>query len=263
MNDHGWFEQIPTLGLAVATIAAFVAAMQGGMFCARRRARLAGDAATKNEGVGVVVGALFGLLGFMLAFTFGMAASRREARRDLLLDEVNSIGTTYLRAGMLAEPHQSEVRRLLRDYVDLRLDLAEHPEHVDKDLQQAGELQKQLWEHAEAVTREKLEYPDLVALFVASLNETIDLQTKRVTVGRYRIPLVVWSAFMILMVLAALALGFHFGQTSSERHWLMTVMLAFSFAVVTFLIFDLDRGAQGWLQIDQRPMYELREQMTP
>ncbi len=73
-----------------------------------------------DASLGTVVGATLGLLAFMLAFAFGVAAERLQARKQLLLDEVNAIGTTYLRAGLLLEPHQREMRRLLREHVDLR-----------------------------------------------------------------------------------------------------------------------------------------------
>jgi hypothetical protein len=68
-----------------------------------------------------MVGATLGLLAFILAFTFGLAAARFGARREALLDEANAIGTTYSRAGMLPDRGE-EVRRLLRDYVAARLE---------------------------------------------------------------------------------------------------------------------------------------------
>jgi hypothetical protein len=64
---------------------------------------------------------MLGLLAFLLAFTFGMAASRFELRRELVLDEANAIGTAYLRAALVPEPHRTEIRTFLRDYVDSRL----------------------------------------------------------------------------------------------------------------------------------------------
>jgi hypothetical protein len=73
----------------------------------------------KEAPLGTMVGATLGLLAFILAFTFGLAAARFDARRQALLDEANAIGTTYLRAGMLPERGE-EVRRLLRDYVGTR-----------------------------------------------------------------------------------------------------------------------------------------------
>ena len=75
----------------------------------------------KDAPVGAVVGATLGLLAFLLAFTFGMAASRYDTRRQLVLQEANAIGTTYLRADMLPEPQRSEIRNLLREYAALRV----------------------------------------------------------------------------------------------------------------------------------------------
>ena len=74
--------------------------------------------------VGAVVGATLGLLAFLLAFTFGMAADRFENRRHALVDETNAIETGYLRAELLIEPHRSEVRKILREYVEERLQWA-------------------------------------------------------------------------------------------------------------------------------------------
>ena len=69
-----------------------------------------------------MVAATLALLAFILAFTFGLAGSWFDVRRRLVIDEANAIGTTYLRAGMLPEPHRSDVRDLLREYVDVRLE---------------------------------------------------------------------------------------------------------------------------------------------
>ena len=57
----------------------------------------------KEAPLGTMVGATLGLLAFILAFTFGLAAARFDTRRQVLLDEANAIGTTYLRAGILPE----------------------------------------------------------------------------------------------------------------------------------------------------------------
>ena len=70
--------------------------------------------------MGAVVGATLGLLAFLLAFTFGMAASRYDTRKQLVLQEANAIGTTYLRAEFLQEPQRSDIRNVLREYAALR-----------------------------------------------------------------------------------------------------------------------------------------------
>jgi hypothetical protein len=254
-------ESVPVWLLSVGVAVGVAVFVQLGTFIARRIARGQGvDQA--SEGIGAVVGALLGLLAFMLAFAFGMATDRRSMRVGLLLDEVNSIGTTFLRTSVLPEPHRSASRDLLREYVEMRINAAEHPENLSANLRKSADIQRQLWNHAETLADADLKNPDIAALYIDSLNQTIDLQTSRVTVGRLRIPSVVWVTFGLLIALTSLAVGYNFGQLSSQPTRLMTAMLAVSLAVVLFLIFDLDHGNQGWLKVNQQPMYDLRDQIA-
>jgi hypothetical protein len=253
------FEQLPVWLLSLVVALGVAACVQLGIRVAvQMRARQAPED-RGGDGIGPIVGAMLGLLAFMLAFAFGMAADRRTARKDLLLAEVNSIGTTWLRTDLIPEPHRSASRELLRKYVDLRLEAAEHPERMPDVLKTAADIQRQLWTHAAALAEADLRNPDIASLYVDALNLTIDLQTSRVIVGRIRIPGVVWVTFGVLLALSSLAVGYNFGLQSTKSHWLVTGMLSISFATVMFLIFDLDRGNQGWLRVDQEPMYQLRE----
>ena len=69
----------------------------------------------KEAPLGTMVGAMLGLLAFILAFTFGLAAARFDTRRQVLLDEANAIGTTYVRAGIMLPEQGEKIRALLRD----------------------------------------------------------------------------------------------------------------------------------------------------
>ena len=79
-------------------------------------------------GAGTMVGSLFGLLAFMLTFTFGLAASRFDARRQLVVEEANAVTTAFLRADLLPTPWAERLREHLRDYVKLRLHTVNRPE---------------------------------------------------------------------------------------------------------------------------------------
>jgi hypothetical protein len=104
--------------------------------------------------VGTVVGATLGLLAFMLAFTFGITAARFDARKQLVLDDVNAIGTLFLRTDFLVEPYRTEIRKLLRDYVHLRTEWIDHPEKLEEDLTLSEEIQNKVWSRAvEAVAK--------------------------------------------------------------------------------------------------------------
>src|ERR1700742_2479724 len=98
--------------------------------------------------------ATLGLLALMLAFTFSMALTRFEARRDAVVQEANAIGTTALRARLLPEPHRAESLKLLREYVQVRI-AAFHSGHSFAELkatvERSNAIQEALWKQARAV----------------------------------------------------------------------------------------------------------------
>ena len=192
--------------------------------------------------MGAVVGATLGLLAFLLAFTFGMAASRYDTRRQLVLQEANAIGTTYLRAEMLPEPQRSEIRNLLREYAALRVGGVSSI-MTPRVMAQSGALHDRLWADAVAVGAQS---PNsiVVGLFIQSLNEMIDLDATRVTAGRSRIPDTIWLALYLVTILTMAAMGYQFGLTG-EHSWPVTILLTLVFTTVILLIADLDRPQAG------------------
>ena len=139
--------------------------------------------------MGAIVGATLGLLAFMLAFTFGLAASRFDEL--LVLDESNAIGTAYLRAGLLPEPQRSGLRKLLKDYVELRLN-GIGIKNIEQALSESSGLHRALWSLATEVAAKDTRSVE-TGLFIQSLNEVIDLHSKRVMFGLHnRIPQMVW-----------------------------------------------------------------------
>lgn len=204
--------------------------------------------------IGAVIGAMLGLLAFLLAFTFGMAASRFDSRKSLVLEEANAIGTTYLRAEMLAEPERSTIHELLRDYAAMRVEgvtALMTPEMRTK----TAMIQGQLWANTVAATIKNPD-SDLGALFVVSMNEMIDLDATRVTAGRNRIPDSIWLALYSVAILTMAALGYQFGLTG-ERSWPITILLTMVFTAVIMLIADLDRPQAGLLQVSQQALTDL------
>ena len=209
--------------------------------------------------IGSLVGALLGLLAFILTFTFGMATSRFDARRQLLLDEVNAIGTSALRAETLPEPERSECLALFRNYVDLRVEAIHHPDRVMRALAASDSLQSELWAHAVSVSQ-SMNTP-IVALFLSSLNEVIDLQTSRKTIALlYRIPGAIWIGLGVVTLLAMGAVGFHFG-ISGKPHWGLSLVLGLTFSTVILLITMLDRPQQNILKVNQGAMIELQQKL--
>ena len=249
---------LPLWGIFLAVLLLVLAAIEGGYRLGNYRHRQSGG--EKEAPVGAMVGATLGLLAFMLAFTFGMAAERFDTRKQLVLDEANAIGTTYLRTAMLPE-RRDEIRALLRSYVDVRLD-AVRSGRVAEQILKSEDIQGQLWSAATAVG---VQHPDsiVVGLFVASLNEVIDLHAKRVTAGlRNRIPGAIWGVLLTIATLSLAAMGYHAGLAGTIRS-LAIIVVAVTFSAVIALIADLDRPQEGTLIVSQQALIDVRQSMNP
>lgn len=247
-----FLDAIPLWSVGLFTILVALASFEAGFQIGRRKRG-------EDEGaLGTVVGAGMGLLAFFLAFTFGIAATRFEARRQLVLDEANAIGTAYLRAELVADPQGSEIQKLLREYVDVRIQGAQAG-GLDAAIARSEELHRELWAEATALSRSD-PHSIIAGLLIESLNEVIDLHEMRITVGvRSRIPERVWDTLYVLTALAMLAMGYHAGR-SGERSP-SVVPLALAFSAVILVVTDLDRPQEGALRVSQQALIDTRESM--
>jgi hypothetical protein len=147
-----FFDRLPLWVLFLATIGMVKVALEVGFRIGRRRQH---QTEGKFEVSGAMIGATMGLLAFMLAFTFNGAAGRHDTRKGLVIEEVNAIETTWLRAGFLDEPNRTEVRGLLRDYVDVRMKAAGGDTDDSEELRAESEaMQSRLWGVAEEAGRQ-------------------------------------------------------------------------------------------------------------
>ena len=250
-------DAVPLWGLLPIIVVLVLATIEGGYRLGSYRHRRSDR--EKDAPVGAMVGTTLGLLAFMLAFTFGMAASRFDTRKQLVLDEANAIGTTYLRTAMLPE-ERDDIRAFLRSYVDARLE-AVRSDRVAEAILRSEEIQGQVWS---AATRVGLHHPDsiVVGLFVQSLNELIDIHAKRVTAGlRNRIPGAIWMALLTIATLSLGAMGYHIGLVGTTRS-LAIIVVAVSFSAVIALIADLDRPQEGTLTVSQQALIDLQQSMN-
>ena len=222
---------------------------------ARRRRK---EEHEEESAIGTVVGAVLGLLAFVIALTFGAASGRFDASREALLDDVTAIRTAYLRAGLVPEPHRTATRVLLRDYVELRIGMADtygNPDQLRALRERTVSLQHMLWSHAEALAAK--DSSDIIALYSEGLTEVFSLQTRRVALGaQFRIPSFVWCVVILASCIAMFVVGFQFG-ISGKRSFPAQLALALTFALVMQLIFDLDRPGKGVINLNQQPMIDL------
>ena len=257
MQSNGPLDALPLWGLFIFILLVVLLSVECGYRLGKyRRSRSEQE---KDAPVGTMVGATLGLLAFILAFTFGLAAARFDTRRQVLLDEANAIGTTYLRAGILPE-RREEIRAFLRDYVGARLE-AIRSGNIAEGMRQSENIQHQLWSQAEAIG-EKNPNSIVVGLFIQSLNEMIDLHAKRVQAGlRSRIPGPIWVALFAVAALSLATMGYHAGLVGTRRS-LAVLAVAFTFSVVIELIADLDRPQEGVLRVSQRALLDVQQSMN-
>jgi hypothetical protein len=205
------------------------------------------------------VAATLGLLAFMLAFTFGMAASRFEERRQAVLAEANAISTTYLRGALLPEPMATDSRNMLREYVEVRLAAAD-PAKTAALIAKSEELHNRLW--AQALAAAQKERSPMTSLFMQSLSDVINMHGKRVMASFYsRVPTAIWLGLYSLFVLSMMVMGYHEGIAGTRRSVAVYVLVV-AFSTVLVLITDLDRPGQGLLRVNQQSMHDVRESMT-
>jgi hypothetical protein len=244
--------------------AVFVLLMIGGIEMGFRLGRRAGarEGGRAKAQISVVEASLVGVLGLLLGFTMSMALSRFEARKAIVLEEANAISTSYLRTRVLPEPQRTAIRKLLRDYVDNRLQFAAAGEDQQKLLatrEQAQRLQDGFWSQAFDYA-EKAPSPVLAGLLLQSLNQVIDLEAARWVAFYNHVP----AAVMYLNVLVALAtatlVGYAFG-IDGIRHIFSMCLLGLAITVVLGVILDLDRPRRGFIRVSQQPMIDLQRQL--
>jgi hypothetical protein len=252
-------DSLPVLGIFVLFVIVTLLCYEGGFRAGRwYQERTPGE----QEGpTGMIVGSILALLAFLLAVTMGMASDRFDARRAIVLDEANAIGTTYLRAGYLPEPASSQIRELLREYVPLRIVVTDQAD-LQADIKRSTEIHAELWAIAEGVAR-TTDQGDLVSLFLDSLNETIDLHETRITAGLYsRVP---ETVLLLLIVGSALSIGMvgYSAGLTERRSLLSAVVLAIALGAVIMILVDLDRPREGFIPVSQQPLIDLQPQIGP
>lgn len=207
-------------------------------------------------------GALLGLLGLLLGFTFAMSVNRFDARKQLVLDESNGIGTAWLRAAFLSDPVRDKMRATMEDYVDSRLKGAEAPvgspafeQQVERSLQD----QQSMW--SLTVAELKASNTPATALFAASLNDVIDLDSKRQVAARNHVPPSVWLLLWLVSCTACCITGYTTGLGESGRYLLPMVILPLLLSLVIAIIADLDNPQSGIIRVSQQSMRDLQQEL--
>ena len=245
--------------LAVGLLLILFAALEFGYWAGGREARGAHPVAGGQ--IGTIQGAVLGLLGLLLAFSFAAAATRFIERQDLITQEANAIGTAYLRADLLEPPQRAELRAALRRYTEhrvtasRRLSAVPHPDV----LAEVERLHADIWRAASAGVVAR---PAVTVAVLDPVNEVIGLHTTRLAAGRKHLPLPVTLLLVTCSMLAIGVIGYANGL-GSERVSPLAIPLAILIGAALWITIDLDHPRAGLIQLSDAPLADLKLEPPP
>jgi hypothetical protein len=195
-------------------------------------------------------GSVLGLMALLIAFTFSGAASRFDSRRNLIVEEANIIGTTYLRLDLLPTEAQAGLREGFREYVRSRIAVYQNIpdiEAVRRELSRSKNIQNILWK--KVVEGTKTSSPATQSLVLTSMNELIDITTTR-TVALTTHPPTAIYAMLALALFVSSALAGYVMSLSGIRDWMQIITFAVVLGVAIYVILDYEFPRVGVVRLD-------------
>jgi hypothetical protein len=250
-----WFSSLSLGGVALVIFGSLVLSALFGLGVHKAELHLVrGRQESEQSQESYLIGAMLGVLALLLAFCFGMALDRYEERRHLVIQEANAIGTSYLRTQLLDEPHRARLSRLLIDYTDNRIVLANAPpERLESHLAINDRLLTEIWAAVVAARESALRHGISVPLLM-TFNEVIDLDTERKLSRTMRVPTPVLLLLYLYLNLVAAVLGYVLKEQRIRLCGAFFVLLTIYVSVIA----DLNRPTSGTIQESQEPMLMLQ-----
>lgn len=254
-----WLAGLSVPAIAIGTFALMLISAAGGQLVRRAAGRRARHREQETESSvaqeGYLLGGVLGLLGLLLGFTFGMALSRYETRRELVTQEANAIGTAYLRAQLLDEPHRGALSKLLVNYTENRIQLATARAGAGDYLRRNDALLVEIWANVKA-SRDSAAAHGLTTALLTTFNEVIDLDAKRKIAWDLRVPVEVLLLIIVYLGVTAAVVGRQVDGPRGKRAALVLFLLV---SLSITIIADLNRPVSGHARESQKAMIMLLE----
>lgn len=219
--------------------------------------------ASASAGVGVVDGAVYGLLALLIGFMFHGAADRFDRRRQLIADQENAAGTAWLRVDALPAEQQVAVRAGLRRYMDALIAYYAVQPNAQVPLQETPELKRaesDLWATAVSACKAPGGEPARM-LLLPTLNELFDAVDMERMSRRIHPPSIIFVMLGIAALATALFAGH--GMASGPRNWMYIIGIAATVSVATYVIVELEYPRAGLFRVNamDQLLVELRASM--
>jgi hypothetical protein len=232
------------------------------LFAAFGRARLRRYLPMEEEirqDFGLILGATLTLLGLLIGFSFSMATSRYDQRKNLEEEEANAIGTEYGRADLIPSDARAAVRDLLRKYLDLRI--RSYVTQDEDDLRRidaaTAKVQGELW--SAVVPQARAQPTPVAALAVAGMNDVLNSQGYTQAAWRNRIPPSAWGLMIAIAVGCNLLLGY--GLRGAKSGSALLPILPLIIAIAFMLIADIDAPRHGIIRVKPLNLMSLAQSL--
>ena len=212
-----------------------------------------------REDFGVILAASLTLLGLIIGFSFSMAVSRYDQRKNYEEAEANAIGTEYVRADLLPAADAAKVRALLRNYLDQRVLFytTRDEQQIRKINARTAQLQAELWS---AVTVPAAAQPEpVIALAVSGMNDVLNSQGYTQAAWWNRIPVAAWALMAAIAVCCNLLVGY--GARNAKAEGVLLLVLPFVVSISFFLIADIDSPRGGVIRVNPQNLISLVESL--
>lgn len=247
-------EHVIEIAVLAGLLASLSAALEVGFRAGRRAVREHEEPSSPQ--VSAIQGALLGLLGLLLAFSFAAAGGRFLERQDLIVQEANAIGTTTLRADLLAEPFKTALREALQRYTEHRLAVTSQVAR-GLDSRQATEverLQGEIWNAAIDGVNAR---PESMLSVLEPVNAVFDLHATRLAASSKHLPGLVLGLLIACSLLSMWVIGYGSGL-GRRRSAPLSFSLVLLVTAALWITIDLDHPRAGWIRLSDAPLRGLK-----
>ena len=244
----------PVIFFFVSFVALWLSAWVGAVLSRRRKLEEG-----SRDDFGVIQAATLTLLGLILGFSFSMAITRYDHRKNLEEEEANAIGTEFLRADLLPAADAAKVKNLLKSYTEQRIAfyITRDPEEYRQIVTRTAKLQGDLWSAVQAPAA--VQPTPLSALAVAGMNDVLNSQGYTQAAWWNRIPITAWGLMVVMAICCNVLIGYGAHNVKTERQLLLVLPLVVS---ITFmLIADIDSPRGGLIRVYPQNLTNLSESL--
>jgi hypothetical protein len=245
----------PVLVFVLSFLVLSLSALAGASFLMRQR-KLEENV---RDDLGVILAATLTLLGLIIGFTFSMALSRYDQRKNYEAAEANAIGTEYVRANLLPASDAMKVRALLRNYLDQRVlfYITSDEQQIRQINARTAQLQTELW--SAVLAPAAAQATPTVALAVAGMNDVLNSQAYTQAAWWNRIPIAAWVLMAMIAIGCNVLVGYRSQNVKTEG--IMLLILPLLVTIAFFLIADIDSPRGGVIRVHPQNLASLVESM--